>query len=120
MQLHEEAEQDALDAAEQWLSLIDAGDFTESWNESATLFRSAISLEDWKTSLEKAYIPLGKPVSRKLHSKRYAEELPGAPDGEYVVIEYQTTFQRKKNGVETVTPMKDMDGVWRVSGYFIK
>lgn len=116
----ESAEQAAVIAAESWLALIDANDFTESWNRAAQLFKSAVSLEQWKSSLEAAQVPLGKPVSRKLKLKQYAEELPGAPDGEYVIIEYETSFERKKNGVEMVTPMKEMDGVWRVSGYFVK
>jgi hypothetical protein len=46
--------------------------------------------------------------------------LSGAPDGEYVVIEYETSFEKKRNGIETITPMKDADGEWRVAGYFLK
>ncbi|MEW6584469.1 MAG: DUF4019 domain-containing protein, partial [Nitrospirota bacterium] len=52
-------------------------------------------------------------------SKKYATSLPGAPDGEYVVIEFETSFENKKSAVETVTPMMD-SGKWRVSGYYIK
>jgi hypothetical protein len=44
----------------------------------------------------------------------------GAPDGEYVVLKYDTVFDKKEHAVETVTPMKDADGLWRVSGYFIR
>ena len=46
--------------------------------------------------------------------------IPGAPDGEYVVIQFKTSFENKKSGIETVTPMLDKDGKWRVSGYYIK
>jgi ribosomal protein S17E len=42
------------------------------------------------------------------------------PDGKYVVIKYDTSFENKKSAVETVTPMLDKDGKWRVAGYFIK
>ena len=45
---------------------------------------------------------------------------PGPPDGQYVVIRFQTTFEHKRSGVETVTPMLEQDGGWRVSGYYIK
>ena len=31
-----------------------------------------------------------------------------------------STPENKKSGIETVTPMLDNDGQWRVSGYFIK
>ena len=64
--------------------------------------------------------PLGASLSRKFISKRYLTSLPGAPDGEYVVILFAASFQNKQSAVETVTPMLDKDGTWRVSGYYIK
>ena len=50
----------------------------------------------------------------------YKSVLQGAPDGEYVIITFETEFENKKSAIETVTPMMDKDGKWRVSGYFIK
>ena len=44
----------------------------------------------------------------------------GAPDGEYVVIQYATDFERKPNAIDTVTPMRETDRWSKVSGYFIK
>ena len=46
--------------------------------------------------------------------------LPGAPQGEYVLIQMKTDFESKKGVIETVTPMLDKGGKWRVSGYQIK
>jgi hypothetical protein len=31
-----------------------------------------------------------------------------------------TGFAEKKSAIETVTPMMEKDGQWRVSGYFIR
>jgi hypothetical protein len=59
-------------------------------------------------------------ISREFDSEKYETSLPGAPDGEYVVIVYKTQFKKKEKAYETITPMKDTDGEWRVSGYFIK
>jgi hypothetical protein len=67
-----------------------------------------------------ARTPLGKLVSREFTSAQYASSLPGAPDGEYVVIQFATAFENKAASVETVTPMMDKDGKWRVSGYYIR
>jgi hypothetical protein len=64
--------------------------------------------------------PLGKVIKRSVKSKQYATSLPGAPDGEYVIIQYETSFEKKKVSIETVTPMLEKDGKWRVSGYYIK
>ncbi|HEX8116747.1 MAG TPA: DUF4019 domain-containing protein [Pyrinomonadaceae bacterium] len=111
---------DALAAAQEWLELIDRGDADASYEGAASLFKSAVSLEQWRSSLAAAQAPLGRPLSRSLKSSRYAEELPGAPDGKYYVIEYETAFEKKRSGAETVVPMLDDDGAWRVSGYFVR
>jgi hypothetical protein len=61
-----------------------------------------------------------EPAGAPLAANTYKTSLPGAPDGEYVVIAYETSFDKKQAATETITPMKDADGRWRVSGYFIK
>jgi len=110
----------AVAASEAWLSLVDEGRYATSWNEAAQLFKGAVAKEQWEASLRAFRIPLGRVISRELKSSRYTKTLPGAPDGEYVVIQYETSFEKKKVAIETVTPMLDKDGVWRVSGYYIK
>jgi hypothetical protein len=64
--------------------------------------------------------PLGKVLSRTVKSAVYKTTLPGAPDGQYVVIVYESSFEHKKSAIETVTPSLGKDGQWRVSGYFIR
>jgi hypothetical protein len=115
-----EAEKAAIETAQSWLDIVDGGKFEESWDEAAGLFKSGISKEKWGETLKAFRTPLGKVISRKLATQQYATSLPGAPDGEYVVIQYNTTFENKKKAVETITPMLDKDGKWRVSGYYIK
>ena len=117
---HSEAEKVALQTANVWLRLVDSGQYAESWEEAAEFFRNAISQENWKKSTEVFRKPLGTLVSRELKATRYTTSAPGAPDGQYVIIQYNTSFANKKSAVETVTPMMDKDGKWRVSGYFIK
>lgn len=46
--------------------------------------------------------------------------LPFAPDGDYVLMEYETRFDFKPLATETLTTMKDRDNTWKVAGYFIK
>ncbi len=111
---------DALAAAENWLAIIDKGEYTESWKEAAGYFKTAVSQDQWVNSLQAVRKPLGKLNSRAVKSETYKTSLPGAPDGEYVVIQFATSFENKKSALETVTPMMDKDGKWRVSGYFIK
>ena len=114
------AEQAAIKCAEAWLALADAEKNAESYDQAAALFRRAVTKEQWLQSIDRLKKPLGKTVSRKLLSKKYTTTLPGAPDGQYVIIQYQTRFENKTAAVETITPMLERDGRWRVSGYFIK
>ncbi len=113
-------EKAALSAAEKWLALIDKGRYSESWKEASSYFRTAITREQWEQSLNALRRPLGGVILRSLKTKTYKTSLPGAPDGEYVVIQFETLFERKDQAIETVTPMMDADGKWRVSGYYIK
>lgn len=114
-----ENEQQATAAAEQWLALIDAGQFEQSWQAAAPIFKAAVTQSQWRNSLEGVRKPLGTLVSRSVKNARFTKSLPGAPDGEYVVIQFSTTFSNKQRAIETVTPMRN-GGVWKVSGYFIK
>jgi hypothetical protein len=106
--------------AESWLTLVDNGDFSGSWEQSASIFKAAITKEQWQKALAGSRGQFGNLVSRKLKSATYTTNLPGAPDGDYVVIRYESSFENKKSAVETVTPMLDKDGQWHVSGYFIR
>ncbi|MBN1695141.1 DUF4019 domain-containing protein [candidate division WOR-3 bacterium] len=115
-----DAEKIAVVATDQWLELIDNGRYSESWELAAELFKRAIEKEAWNRQLNAVREPLGKLIDRKVTRKEYMTSMPGAPDGEYVIIQYRTSFENKKNAIETVTPMKDKDGQWRISGYYIK
>lgn len=107
-------------AALSWLKLVDDGKLEASWDQAAKLFKGAVTKEQWKQAATGTRGPLGKLVSRKVKSRAYTEKVPGGPDGKYVIIQLDTVFEKKASAVETVTPMIDPDGVWRVSGYFIR
>jgi opacity protein-like surface antigen len=107
-------------AAESWLKLTDAGHAGASWDQAAKLFKGAVTKEQWTQALAGVRPPLGKVISRKVTSRQYSEKVPGAPDGKHVTIQYETAFENKASAVETITPMLDPDGIWRVSGYFIR
>lgn len=116
----QEAEKAAQKAAEAWLALVDSSDYFASWDEAAEFFKSRVDKEQWEKTVRAVRGPLGKVKSRKFSSAKYTKQLPGAPDGEYVVIQYETSFENKQSAIETITPMLEKDGKWRVSGYFIK
>ena len=106
--------------SESWLAVVDKGDYAASYEEAASIFKLAVTKEDWLQKVRAARNPLGKVISRKLKGTQYKTSLPGAPDGEYVVIQYDTSFENKRSAVETITPTLDKDAQWRVSGYCIR
>ncbi len=109
----------AVTAAKSWLALVDTKEYKKSWQEAAPFFKDKVKEEQWSEMVASARKPFGLLKSRELSSVMYKTSLPGAPDGEYVVIQFKTSFTDKRESVETVTPMK-ADGIWRVSGYYIK
>jgi hypothetical protein len=110
----------AQSAAVAWLVLIDAGNYSASWNAASSLFRQHVSQSQWQTAAAGARVPFGALKSRKLQSATFTRSVPGAPDGEYVVVTFASSFENKASAMETVTPMLDADGTWRVSGYYIR
>jgi hypothetical protein len=107
-------------AAKSWLALTDGAKYGQSWDEASSFSRSAVSKADWEKAIKAGRSPLGALKARKVKSATFTRTLPGAPDGEYVVIQFESQFENKASAIETVTPMHEKDGVWRVSGYFIK
>ncbi len=114
------AVEQAKKADQAWLKLVDEGKYQESWDQAASFFKDHVTADRWAEMAAAVRKPLGPVVSREFKLAHYSTSLPGAPDGEYVVIQYDTSFANKKAAVEIVTPMLDKDGQWRVSGYYIK
>ncbi|MCM4153983.1 DUF4019 domain-containing protein [Arenibacter sp. N53] len=111
--------QEVIADTKDWLVLIYDNNYSQSWDNAASLFQKAVSKEQWTQQLSGIVPPLGEVISRDLISSEYHTTLPGAPDGEYIVIQFKTSFENKNESIETVTQMKDGDQ-WKVSGYFIK
>lgn len=103
----------------EWLGVVDRGNAETSWQTAAPVFQSAVTTAQWSEAMLGMRKPLGELKSRKVRISQYTTSLPGAPAGEYVVIQFDTDFTNKPGAVETVTPMK-VDGSWRVSGYYIR
>ena len=107
-------------SASRWLALTDSAGYAASWEQAAGLFKAAVSKSSWESAMQDVRAPLGAVKSRKLKSAQFTKSLPGVPDGQYVVVQFETQFENKESAIETVTPLKEKDGSWRVSGYYIK
>ena len=106
-------------AVDVWLGLVDDHRLPESWQTAASIFKKAVTQEQWISLMNSRRQPIGKLLSRKNTSKIFTRVVPGAPDGQYVVLQFDTSFENKKTAVETITAMLDVDGQWRVAGYSV-
>jgi hypothetical protein len=107
-------------AAETWLGHVDAGDYAGSWREASAYVQGAITEQAWVASLTRVRTPLGPRLSRQLKQVQHTQSMPGAPDGDYVVMQFDTRFEHKQEAVETVTFLQEKQGEWKAAGYYIK
>ena len=106
-------------ATDVWLGLVDDAQYAKAWQTTSSLFQSAVPQERWNTVANTRRTPLGKLLSRKLVSAAFTKILPGAPLGQYVILQYTSSFEHKKSASETATATLDKDGQWKVSGYIV-
>ena len=114
------AEKAATSAAQAWLALIDDGNYAKSWQEASAFFQGAVTQKAWEDAMESVRKPLGKLVSREMKATQSVIALPGTPDGQSVVMQFDTSFAGKKSAMETVTFRFEKNGKWKAAGYFIK
>ena len=106
--------------ARSWLELTDRGDALASWRATGKQFQNAISADKWADSLKQVRPPLGAVVERTMLSTQFTTSFAGAPDGDYALLVFRTSFAKKIDSRETVTLEHEADGAWRVIGYFIR
>ena len=66
---------------------------------------------------------LAQPVwqgDRPLVLVRTVSVLPGAPEGDYVVIQYGAVYANRPGVTETVVTAREADGSWKVVTYLIQ
>lgn len=107
-------------AVESWIALLDSERYGETWDAAASFFKNAVPRQKWIEAAQGARRPLGLLTSRTAKSSTSTATLPGAPDGEYVVAQFNTVFEKKAAALETITVVREPDGQWRVVGYFVR
>ncbi|MFA6312594.1 MAG: serine hydrolase [Sterolibacterium sp.] len=110
----------AVSAAQAWLAFTDNGKFTESWDHAASSFQQGIPKDAWAQLSNKVRTPLGARKSREVSDGPSNPALTRAPTGAVVVIQFATSFDNLPAAGETVSLILEPDGLWKVSGYWIK
>lgn len=115
-----DAERAAHEATKPWLALMDSGEYEKCWDEAAPWFREEISSEEmWLAKAHETRDPLGAMKFRELDTTTYATNPIGAPNGEYTIVVYISSWDAGSI-YETVSMQRQADGSWGVVGYHVK
>ena len=104
-----------VDAARNWLTLVDQARWDESYRATSPAFRKLNTAKVWAATSEQVRVPLGAVISRTFLSE---ENLPAPPAG-YEVVKFRTSFANKADAVETVS-LDHAGGNWRIVGVTIE
>ncbi len=107
-------------AAEQFLLLLDQGEYRACWENASELFRKSANKLQWDERMAHLRDQYGAYAGRRLRYSEAMKNVEGAPEGEYYFLIYGSAFANKESVIETLTLVKESDGLWRVSGYGIE
>lgn len=105
-------------AAMEFLHMVDAEKYAESWQAAADLMKEKVTKQEWIEKLTKARVLVGALVERSEEDASYSTTAKDSPDGEYIALTYNSNYQRVGKVSEYVTVMFE-NGHWKVAGYFV-
>ena len=85
----------AVASAEQFTALLDQGRYADTWSAAGNVATTHTIQTAWTGGLTAARKPLGAVASRKLRSETPTRTLPGVPDGDYDIVQFDTDFAGK-------------------------
>ena len=112
---------DTVSPARTWLERIDAGQYETSYGQLADSVKKTATPEKWTRTLADSRKTLGKVLKRTWNQSRFLTTLPDMPDGEYMLVSFETTFEHREKATETITLAKHPNGTaWQIIGYDIR
>jgi hypothetical protein len=102
-----------------WLGLIDDGKAGLAWDGADASLRASITRAKWTGGIRDLRKPYGKVKQRTTTQIARTHSLPGAPDGDYAIVQFDTEFTNGRHASELVT-WSLTNTSWRVSGYQIR
>lgn len=115
---HADAKKAAQEAATEWLELTDTGEFAKSYEQSASMMTDKVEQKQWEQKIGQREKQLGALQAREFAEAQYRDSLQQMPDGEYVLLRYESQFEKAKFN-EVLLTMKE-DGEWKVASYTLR
>lgn len=114
------ADTDQVRLAEEWLGHIDNSHYSRSWDTAAGYLKKQIPTDQWTRNLTTHRQPFGSVLTRHHQKTDHRNDLPNVPKGSYAIVYFATSFEHKREAMETVVLYKEADGAWKSIGYTIK
>ncbi|MGI9025858.1 MAG: DUF4019 domain-containing protein [Burkholderiaceae bacterium] len=89
--------QDDPKAGDDFLKLIDAKQYAQSWDVASDYFKQSVSRSDWVSQVRQARQPLGDVVVRSMKKSEPQKNPPGAPPGDYLLLTFDTKFANSES-----------------------
>ncbi len=111
-----EAERAAVAATVPILERLDAGDYEAVRAIASPFLKEQVSRDEWLAQVQALRDPLGAHESRAVGTTTYVSNPWGAPEGEYVIVSYDSHWQ---NGSihENLSMQRQPNGTWALAGY---
>ncbi len=113
-------DREAIQAGLKWLALIDGGNSGFAWDEASKQLKSTVTRKQFIAGMRDARKTFGKLESRSAVKFARSHELPGAPSGDYAIIEYEAKFLGGKRMAEQLVWTLEEQDTWRVAGYYYR
>jgi hypothetical protein len=110
---------DAVEAAREWVAIVDAERYGDSWDSASDIFKEGITRSAWEASMTKLRKPLGASVERTLNNVYKMPQMPGTSGGEYLAIRFESSFKMRPLAIERVAVARQVDS-WEVWGYVVQ
>ncbi|MDA3902500.1 MAG: DUF4019 domain-containing protein [Desulfuromusa sp.] len=109
----------ALLTAESFVAAIDNGDFLKAYSSASPDLQLLKPEKQWIDEQSLTFQLLGKPLHRRLMTVDARDIYPGLPDGNYLLVSYQTTTEHKAKAIEVLL-LKEKGEEWMVCKYSIR
>lgn len=108
------------EAAEEWVALIDSGEYAASYQAAAdSIFKTQLTEDEWVRIVgvvrEERLPSLQR---RSFVDVQQLDELPNAPAGQYAIVRYESRYG-EVTADEVVTLVLE-EGRWKPAGYAVR
>ena len=110
---------EARDRAEAFVTLIDQGRLEAAYAGASPLLHLTRDQQEWITDVTRLRQILGPVQQRTLKAVRAVSTFPQLPDGDYLVVQYESRMERKQQAAEIILLKKQESG-WIVCAYSVR